>query len=337
MQFHAQQAARALILLGFSVLLYMMHYSGKIHLFINPKYLQLSQAAAFIFLILFFIQITRVWTVKGSQDHHACGHGYSCSDDHHHDHDHDHRCCSHEHDHFHDHGTSPFSLKKLLNYSIIVLPLLTGFMLPAKVLDSSIADKKGAMLSITGSSKTRDTSETKPADDQSGTKNPDSDGQTEDITSLPDDTAIVSGYENESTEEEYNKLMKQLEESQTIEFNDSIYSTYYEEISSNINKYVGRKVSLKGFVYKEEGFAENQLVVSRFLVTHCVADASIIGFLSEFPDAASIENDTWIRVEGMIETGSYMDSPIPVIKVTKWEQADEPEVPYLYPVSIRRN
>jgi putative membrane protein len=335
MQFHAQQAARSLILLGFSALIYMLHFTGKIYLFINPKYLLLSQAAAFLFLLLFFIQITRVWTIKTEHDHDSCSHAGEC--------------CSHDdhHDHFHDHGTTPFSAKKLVSYSIIVLPLLTGFFLPAKVLDSAIADKKGAMLSIAGSSKSgkssQATSEPKEQADSQGTDEAgqppeEGDYQAEQgsDSDIPEGTETATGYENQMTDEEYNQKMKELESGSTILFNDSIYSSYYEAISSDIDKYQGRKVSLYGFVYKEEGFAENQLVVSRFLVTHCVADASIIGFLSEFPDAAKIEKDTWIKIEGVIETGSYMDTPIPLVKVTKWETAEEPEVPYLYPVSIKR-
>ncbi|RSD29093.1 TIGR03943 family putative permease subunit [Mesobacillus subterraneus] len=314
MTFHPQQAGRALILLGFSVLLYMMHTSGEILLFINPKYLLLSQAAAFLFMILFFIQITRVWTVKESHAHDGC----SQAED----------CCSHNH----DHGDSPFSVKKAISYSIIVFPLLTGFMLPAKVLDSSIADKKGAMLSIAGSSKNGN-----KQSPEEGQSIPAEDQQSGEDYIPEDDTAIVTGYENQKTEAEYNQLMKQLEHGEIIQFNDSIYSSYYEEISSDINKFQGRKVSLNGFVYKEDSFSDNQLVVSRFLVTHCVADASIIGFLSEFPDAAKIEKDSWIKIEGIIENGTYMDTPIPLVKVTNWEEVSEPESPYLYPISIKRN
>ncbi|CAM4030372.1 TIGR03943 family putative permease subunit [Mesobacillus thioparans] len=329
MQFHAQQAARAMILLGFSIMIYSMHFTDKIYLFINPKYSLLSQAAAFLFLILFFIQITRVWTVKSSDDHASCSHGD--------------QCCSHDdHEHHHDHGTTPFTAKKLISYSIIVLPLLTGFMLPAKVLDSAVADKKGAMLSIAGSSKSGQgspgTNETAEQADSLGTgdegQQPEEGYPQADLT---EGTGTATGYENLMTDEEYNKKMKELETGSTILFNDSIYSSYYEAISSDIDKFQGRKVSLYGFVYKEEGFSEDQLVVSRFLVTHCVADAGIIGFLSEFPDAAKIEKDTWIKIEGVIETGSYMDTPLPLVRVSKWEISEEPESPYLYPVSIKRN
>lgn len=314
MQFHVQQAFRALLLLGFSAMLYMMHFSGEIHLLINPKYLILSQAAAFIFLIMFFIQITRVWTFQEAEDQNACAHADEC--------------CSH------DHGTTAFSLKKLLSYSIIILPLITGFILPAKVLDSSIADKKGIMLSIAGSSKGG--TETKK-ESSAGQPPAGSESQSGVDPSTPTETATVTGFENEKSEEEYQKWMDQLNNSSIIDFNDSIFSTYYEEISSNIAKYQGRKISLQGFVYKEEGFAKNQLVVSRFLVTHCVADASIIGFLSEFAEAEKIEKDTWIRIEGEIQQGTYMGNPVPLLKVSKWEEIKEPDAPYLYPISIRRN
>ncbi|WP_121614094.1 DUF1980 domain-containing protein [Mesobacillus foraminis] len=47
----------------------------------------------------------------------------------------------HDHHHHHDSGSN---LKRLLSYTVIVFPLLTGFYLPAKVLDASIAKKKEA-------------------------------------------------------------------------------------------------------------------------------------------------------------------------------------------------
>ena len=127
MRFHFQQAVRALILLVFSTLLFKLHFTGEITKFINPKYEALSQIASIVFLILFFIQITRIWTVE-EHSHQYCDHE-----------DHD---CSHHH----DHGDSPINMKKLISYLIIAVPLITGFLLPPKVLDASIADKKGAMI-----------------------------------------------------------------------------------------------------------------------------------------------------------------------------------------------
>lgn len=310
MQFHFQQALRAFILLSFSILIYKLHFTGEIAKFINPKYDALSQAAAFIFIILFFIQMTRVVTIK--EDHH-----HGCPD-------HDDDGCGH------DHGDSRFNGQKLLSYSIIVFPLVTGFFLPAKVLDASIAEKKGAMLAISGSSKAG-SQQNKSANIEDGA----SDSSLDPNAEYDPTTSKIIGYENEITGEEYDRLIKNLDQS-VIEMDDLVYSSFYEEIAADINKFKGRKISLKGFVYKEQAFAEDQLVISRFLVTHCVADASIIGFLSQFPDAAKINKDTWISAEGELEVTTYNGITIPLIKVTKWEKISEPKEPYLYPISINR-
>ena len=84
----------------------------------------------------------------------------------------------------------------------------------------------------------------------------------------------------EMSNEEYEQLKQKLVQSPSIMMNDSVFAAYYDEINMDIEKFKGRKIQLKGFVYKEDGLEQDQLVISRFLITHCVADASIIGFLS---------------------------------------------------------
>nr|WP_313770637.1 DUF1980 domain-containing protein [Bacillus sp. S/N-304-OC-R1] len=97
MNFHFQQAIRALILLGFTVFIFMLHFTGEITKYINPKYEDLSITAAILFLVLFLIQLTRIWTAK-EHKHHHCHHGED-------------NCCHH-----HDHGDTPFNSKKVLSY-----------------------------------------------------------------------------------------------------------------------------------------------------------------------------------------------------------------------------
>jgi putative membrane protein len=315
MQLHFQQAFRAFILLAFSTMLLKLHQSGDISKFINPKYEVLSQIASIIFLILFFIQVTRVWSTQ-KKSLHDC----------HHD---DHSC-------HHDHGHAPLNTKKVIAYLVIIFPLVTGFLLPPKVLDASIADKKGAMLILSNqkqiSLKQKNTlgHETAPQKDE---KNINS----QEEISRDDGPEDPINLENEKviSEEEYNVLVKQLELKNTIEMNDSVYAAFYDEIDMDVGKYKGKKIKLKGFVYKEKELAQNQLVISRFLITHCVADASIIGFLSEFPEAPSLDNDTWIEAEGVLDVTSYNGTELPLIKITGWKKINEPETPYLYPISIK--
>lgn len=135
MVFQGQQAVRALILLAFTLFIFKLHYTGDITKYVNPKYMSLSQIASVLFLVLFFIQITRLWE-RPKEEHHDCG-----EDDHT-----THTCgCEEleEEHHHHDHGDQPLTFRKMLSYSIIVFPLVTGFFLPAQTLDASMVENKG--------------------------------------------------------------------------------------------------------------------------------------------------------------------------------------------------
>ncbi|MEH7255247.1 TIGR03943 family protein [Neobacillus niacini] len=307
MRFHFQQAVRAFILLAFSVMLFKLHFTGEMTKFINPKYEGLSQSASVLFLILFMIQTTRVWTVKENSQHHHCHHDA-----------HDHNCS-------HDHGDSPFSTKKLIAYLVIVFPLITGFLLPSKVLDASIADNKGGLAVLSNQR-----AEKKQVEEAVPNNN-----QQEDPV-INENLVVLSRIEdNVYTNEEYEQLIQQLEQSSTIEMNDNVFSTFYEEMHMDLDKYKGREINLKGFVYKEDGLEKNQLVLARFLITHCVADAGIVGFISELPEASSIEVNTWIEAKGVLDTINYNGTKFPIIKITNWKVIDEPKEPYLYPISVK--
>lgn len=301
MVFQTQQAVRAAILLLFTVLIFKFHYTGEMTKFINPKYIGLSQIASVLFLILFFIQITRIWEKKTH---------------HHHDHD-----CSHNHDcdHNHDHGNTPMTLKKVVSYIIIAFPLITGFALPAKVLDSSIAEKKGGMAVITGKSE----------------KAPPNESTTVEEEVQASDTEVLPNPHGEITQEEMNSIVQKLKQSDPIVMDDYVYYLNYEEISKDVSSYKGKEITLKGFVYKEEGFQADQLVISRFLITHCVADASIIGFLTQFDEAASLEKDTWVEATGILDVTTYNGMEMPIIKITDWKTIEEPSKPYLFPLNVR--
>lgn len=307
MRFHFQQAVRAFILLAFSVMLFKLHFTGEMTKFINPKYEGLSQSASVLFLILFIIQTTRVWTVKENSQHHHCHHDA-----------HDHNCS-------HDHGDSPFSTKKLIAYLVIVFPLITGFLLPSKILDASIADKKGGLAVLSNQRAEKKQEEEAVPNNK----------QQEDPVINEDRVDLSRIEDNVYTNEQYEQLIQQLEQSSTIEMNDHVFSTYYEEMHMDLDKFKGREINLKGFVYKEDGLEKNQLVLARFLITHCVADAGIVGFISELPEASSIEVNTWIEAKGVLETTNYNGTKFLIIKITNWKVIDEPKEPYLYPISVK--
>ncbi|MBB6452365.1 putative membrane protein [Salirhabdus euzebyi] len=319
MIFHFQQALRAYILIAFTVFLWHLHYSGEITKYINPKYEMISHIGAVIFLLLFIVQVGRIWTKK---------------------HEHNEHC---HHDHNHDHGNTPFNLKKLVSYAIVIFPLATGYLLPAKTLDASIAAKKGTMLVLSGKAQEvsnqqanlPDVIETPPVESDNTTQidpelNNVDEYNNENIPPIDDNVQDPNAYSNTVSEEKYNEMISELENSSVIEMTAQNYSAFYEIINRDLSQYIGKTIKFKGFVYKEDGFTSNQLVLGQFLVTHCVADASIVGFLSEFDEASSIDVDTWVQAEGIIELGSYNGVEMPIVKVNNWKVIGEPDQPYLY-------
>ena len=303
MKFHFQHFLKALLLGLFTLFFANLHLTGDITKYINPKYDYMSKMAAILFFVLLLIQLTRIWQEKHS--HHACSH--HCD---------------------HDHGNNHWSLKRIVGYSIVAFPIITGFMIPPATLDSSIAANKGFLISQ-GNKESNDGSAR-----ESLMEGAESLVEKEDIdiysSEAIDDVALPNN--NYVSEEEYDEKFRLLQESETIQMTEDMFSTYYGEINDNPNVYAGKKIKMSGFVFKEEGFESNQLVISRFLITHCIADASIIGFLTEFDGAATIKEDTWVEIDGVLEVGSYGGYEMPVVKVTSLNVVDEPSEPYIYPV-----
>ncbi|GLC89058.1 TIGR03943 family putative permease subunit [Lysinibacillus piscis] len=288
MKVHFQQVVKAIILLAFSAMIASLHVTDNIQKFINPKYEYLSITASLLFFMLFIVQVTRILSFSAVKHHH----------------------CSHDHE------------IKLFSYIIILLPIISGFVFPAQLMDAAMAEKKGGVLMLAKQQQAK-------IEDYLTTNEP----IVENIYDAEPDPGLLEGKQ-EMTKQEYDTLKKQLVAKPIIQMTDKDYTIYYEDINNNLSTYIGRKIQLKGFILKEEDFAENQLVLSRFFITHCIADASIVGFLAEFPEAISLQEDTWLEAIGTLAITELNGSYLPVIKIEEWVQIEEPQTPYLYPIDI---
>lgn len=316
MKFSFQQWLRAVILLGFAGFIFKLHFTGTIGKYINLKYVAFSQMASVLLVFLFFIQIQRIWISKDTQ------------------HQHDEHCDYDGCDH--DHGfSSGWSWKALVSYSILILPLLTGFLFPSKTLDASIASKKGILLApfnsgdqsigMNGENRSK-TSGNESALEQGSEPASDNSGNTQGQT--------VEGQANNSTvylDDLYTEKIKELRNQDQIQMTDKKFVSQYDTISLYPEQFKGMPIEMTGFVYKEEGMETNQLVVSRFIITHCVADAGVLGLLAQMDEASQLKKDTWIQVQGVLDIAIYGDMKLPVIKVTNWKTVNAPVDPYVYP------
>lgn len=92
----------------------------------------------------------------------------------------------------------------------------------------------------------------------------------------------------------------------------------------------GQQADLIGFVYRDPRFSENQIMVARFSMSCCVADALAIGVVVETPHASRFGVDSWVHVTGTFEAGELSGEGLPVLIVATIEQIEQPEQPYLF-------
>lgn len=92
----------------------------------------------------------------------------------------------------------------------------------------------------------------------------------------------------------------------------------------------GQEVDVVGFVFRDERFGKTQFMVSRFTINCCVADANPVGLIVEWPEAASLPENGWVRVNGRFQAGSFNGSPLPIVLADSVTPTDAPDQPYLY-------
>ncbi|WP_216830492.1 TIGR03943 family putative permease subunit [Alkalihalobacterium elongatum] len=291
MYFYIHQAIRALILLGFAGFLFKLHYFEEIAHYINPKYIAFSQVASILFLFLFFIQVPRIWSNKKGEDLHENCGPWGCN---------------------HDDGFSNrVTVRSGMIYGIIFLPVVTGILLPANALDASIAVNRGALM------QQQSLSDETHHDDHEGHFHLHSDHVSEEIC-LPIEKAEA-------------ELLESGNRNEVIVMERTDFAKKYFAITENVEMVVGREIIVEGFGLKEESLSPNQLFIGRFLITHCVADATVVGFLAETEKEIRFPEGSWVAIRGILDMSRHGHEVVPIIRVKQLDIIEKPMEPYIYP------
>ncbi|MBK5480720.1 TIGR03943 family protein [Peribacillus sp. TH16] len=273
---------RLFILLGLTFLFMHLHASGNISKYINMEYSYVSQIAIYI-LAIFTLMGSYLYLKEGDQE--------ECEE------------CHRGHDHSHENKV----WKKILTYSLFLIPIFTGLFLPVATMDSNIVEKKGFHFPVYD-----DTDEYSQHQ------------------FLQPDTSLYYG------KDDYLTLMDQslqnLVEHNSLHLTDENYLTDLEAIYYSPGKFTGKQITLTGFSYNSENVAKNQVFLFRFGIIHCVADSGAFGMLIEFPEGMNHKNDEWYSVTGELETIYYQPfkKTIPILKVSSYNKTVEPKDPYVY-------
>jgi putative membrane protein len=296
---------RGIILIGLTLLLFKLLLTNNISLLIAPKMIKFVY---FTFIVLFILGVLLI--IRGTSNQKHPNH---CE-------------CDGEH----SYPTSFF--KGLFLYLLFIIPIATGFLFSNNVLDSSVAMNRpiqlGASSLDTNQYKVVKTSTNKKSEKTVSTTKPSTNSSTK-------KTKNVLDYQPEPlTESEFSKLTTKLLMTKNITISDNLYVPMMNAIQDNLSKMIGKTVTTKGFVYREKNFFQDQIIVARFGITCCVADASVYGFMAK-GNVAALPKDKWVQVTGTIAQTQYEGSTIPIIKIKQISKISAPQQPYVFDVGIQ--
>ncbi|MEH7095569.1 TIGR03943 family protein [Neobacillus vireti] len=293
---------KVLILILTTNLFFMLHVTGNISKYINMKYSFLSESMIVILFILTVVEGIKLWSSgEKKEKEHDC----DCNHEHHDHHD-------HEHDHEIKKPSAGKKIKKFLAYSLVLIPAITGVVLPVATLDSQLVNAKGFSFPTL-----------EDGSDKYGTHqvlNPD-----------------MSKFMNQS---DFTDLVRKESKSyipkNNITLTDKDYLVGLEVLYNFSGDFVGKTLTMKGFTYNGPGLQSNQLFLLRFGMIHCVADSGAFGLMIQFPNNIHIPNDQWYQMTGTMDTVYYpqMKTKIPVLKVTSYKTIPKPNDPYVYRNSL---
>jgi uncharacterized repeat protein (TIGR03943 family) len=86
-----------------------------------------------------------------------------------------------------------------------------------------------------------------------------------------------------------------------------------------------------GFVFHDSRLGDGQFFAGRFAVSCCVADATGIAVIVQWPESADLADNSWVRVRGAVQVAQLEGKPLPLIVADSVESVPEPDQPYLYP------
>ncbi|MDM5340003.1 TIGR03943 family protein [Fictibacillus enclensis] len=298
---------RGIILFGFMLLLVAFIASGKLSYYIAPKMRMFTYFGIGVFALLGTVQFLRS-SSKSQEEELNCDCGT-------------------------DHRPKGSPITQFFIYLLFVLPVLAGFMIPEKALDSSVAQKRGVKFGSGLYSK--------PATDEKSSENRESEMKIDADEYLKDPEGYIKKMEERAADESqeepqeissyYRKISESLQQQKAITVTSENFLDIMGVFDMQPDPFTGKHITMTGFVYREPNFPKGQGVAARFAMNCCSADAAVYGTMMKGDVLTTIKNDTWVTVSGTLEKTTYRNQKVLIIQISKLKKIEEPKEPYVYP------
>ncbi|KAB2452454.1 TIGR03943 family protein [Bacillus sp. CH126_4D] len=212
-------------------------------------------------------------------------------------------CCKH-------HTALKSGMKSFFVYVLFVVPIISAFLFGGVTIDGSLAGKRGMNQSVQARSIEKNEKEGIQV-------NPD--WQEQDKTS-----------NLKVTDQVEEQLEKSMLGQRKIQVEDKDYVQTMSIIGQDVKGFKGKEITFSGFIYNDKDVTGDKVVVARYGITCCIADASVWGMIVAGENVKKLPPETWVKITGLLDETTYKGTLFPLVKVSKVEKINKPTDPYVY-------
>jgi putative membrane protein len=136
--------------------------------------------------------------------------------------------------------------------------------------------------------------------------------------------------ENEKPEEYYEELKNEWTGLEQLIVTEENYIPMMIVIDHYPDSFVGKRIELTGFVYREPEFSDEHIVIGRRGNPCCVEDEGIFGIISSASNASEFTDNQWVKVEGKLSKMNYFGVTVPHLIIEDIRKIEAPEDPFVY-------
>jgi putative membrane protein len=214
-----------------------------------------------------------------------------------------------------EHPPSRSWIRNTAAYSLFILPLVLGFLLPDSAMGSALAAKRGVNLS-SSQSNTKNMTISKPSANQSEA----------DV-----DPKLKALFKADKYDEGFAQLGMKLYVKELIQVKEEGFIEILTSLDLFMKNFIGKKIEISGFVYREDDMKDNQFVVARFSIQCCSADGSPFGMMVLSDQGQKLAKDTWVKITGTLNKTTYRGNEIMTLVADKVEKINAAKSQYVYP------
>ncbi|QHT61092.1 TIGR03943 family protein [Paenibacillus lycopersici] len=314
---------RGLLLGGFTIYIVYLVKSDHLQYYIAPRmmiYVKFAALALFLLAVYFIYEaLQHRFGWREAEEECECGHEPSRS-----------------------------RWRNIILYGLFAAPLLFGFVLPDKIMGSDIVAVKGINLSGSANAMKKSPVAVTTATDRQPVSSSNSASvintqPTTDTAAMPptNSKSQPSAEESETAKlkklfpydeytEDFARLGIAMYPSELIHVRPEGFLEVSTMLSMYMDNFLGKKIDISGFVYREPDMKSDQFSISRLVMNCCSADASPYGILVKSPQT-NYKKDTWIHLVGVIGKTNYGGNTILEITAKQATVIEAPKDPYVYP------